>query len=302
MRETDLPAVLLVDKPAGPTSHDVVQVARRAFGTRRIGHTGTLDPFASGLLILCVGSATRLVEYFHLLSKVYAATAVLGIETDTEDASGRITERSDVWRSLGPDEIEIAARGLVGEHDQVPPAFSARKVAGKRAYAAAREGEMLALEPRPVEVQSLVVEALHLPEVEFRARVSTGTYVRSLARDLGRTLGCGAHLKALRRLAIGPFDVRDAAAPTELEAMSFRPGAALAAESALAWLPRRILTDGELEHVTHGRAIPLADTGHGSLRDAAAPLPVVLMHEDRLVAIGRRESDVLKPEKVFAHA
>ena len=123
MRETDTRAVLLVDKPEGPTSHDVIQVARRALGVRRIGHTGTLDPFASGLLLLCVGQSTRLADYFHLLPKTYSATAVLGVETDTEDHTGRVTAQVDAWRSVTREDIELAAQRLGGEHAQLPPAL-----------------------------------------------------------------------------------------------------------------------------------------------------------------------------------
>jgi len=293
--ETERPAVVLVDKPAGPTSHDVVRIARRALGIRRLGHTGTLDPFATGLLVLCVGWATRLVEYFHLLSKTYLATAILGIETDTEDASGRVTLRSDRWQTLDREGIERAARRLIGEHEQVPPAFSARKIAGRRSHEAARKGETLALPPRAVEVHTLVVEAIRLPELEFRARVSTGTYVRSLARDMGRELGCGAHLKALRRVLIGPFEVQEAATLSELEEGCLPPAAALTAEGALTWLPHRDLTGAEFQHVLHGRPIP------DPMSDAAVSLPIALLHEEKLVAIGRRESDVVKPEKVFSH-
>jgi len=296
MRETELPAVVLVDKPTGPSSHDVVRLARRGLGTRRIGHTGTLDPFASGLLILCVGSATRLVEYFHLLPKTYTATAVLGIETDTEDGSGQVTIRSDSWREFVPEQIERAAGRLVGLLDQVPPVYSAKKVGGRRAYEAARAGEDPKLAPRRVEVHSLEVQEVRLPEVRFRVRVSTGTYVRSLARDMGRTLGCGAHLKALRRVEIGPFRVEEAATPVELEAGVLPPGSAMEAGRALTWLPRKELTDGELEHVTHGRAIPT------SMDEVSSGLPVALVHGNRLVGVGRKESGLLKPEKVFAHA
>lgn len=292
MRETEPPDILLVDKPEGPTSHDVVHVARKTLGMRRIGHTGTLDPFASGLLILCVGTATRLVEYFHLLAKTYAATALLGLETDTEDRTGRVTRRSDAWRSLNAPDVARAAGELVGNLEQVPPAFSAVKHGGKRSYEVAREGGTPVLAPREVEVHSIDITRVDLPEVDFRVSVSTGTYVRSLARDLGRSLGCGAHLDRLRREAIGPFSVEEAASLAELESGSLPSASRLAAARALDWLPQRRLSSSESESIRHGRPIPAAG-------EQEADLPVALLEGGRLLAIGRQESEMLKPDKVF---
>jgi tRNA pseudouridine55 synthase len=293
MRETDLPGVLLVDKPEGPTSHDVIQVARRSLGVRRIGHTGTLDPFATGLLLLCVGRATRLAEYFHRLPKVYLARAVLGAETDTEDRTGQATTHSDEWRSVSREDIERAAGSLRGDHDQVPPAFSAKKVAGRRAYEAARAGETVELKANPVRVHALELREVRLPEVEFLAEVSTGTYVRALARDLGRELGCGAHLSALHRVSIGPFQVSDAVSLADLGDSRLPPEAALSAAQALSWLPTRNLSDSEVAEIEHGRPIP--DAGGTSGSDA----PVVMLAGGRLVAVGQRDSEWLRPEKVF---
>ncbi len=296
MPEIDLPGVLLVDKPEGPTSHDVIQVARKALGVRRIGHTGTLDPFATGLLLLCVGRATRLAEYFHRLPKVYLARAVLGVETDTEDRTGQATIRSDEWRAVKREDIERAADSLRGEHEQVPPAFSAKKLAGRRAYEVARAGEAVELQARPVRVDALELRDLRLPEVEFMTEVSTGTYVRALARDLGRELGCGAHLSALHRVSIGPFRALDAVSLADLGESRFPPEAALSAARALSWLPTRDLSDSEVEEIEHGRPIPNAgDT-------AGVDAPVAMVAGGRLVAVGRRDSEWLRPEKVFHEA
>ncbi|MGB5675072.1 MAG: tRNA pseudouridine(55) synthase TruB [Gemmatimonadota bacterium] len=293
MLETDLPALLLVDKPEGPTSHDVIQVARRALGVRRVGHTGTLDPFASGLLLLCVGRSTRLAEYFHLLPKTYSATAVLGVETDTEDCTGEATASSEEWRSLGLMDIEGAAERFRGEHDQVPPAFSAKKVAGRRAYDAARAGDAIELQARTVNVHSLAIGDVRLPEVDFVAEVSTGTYVRSLARDLGRALGCGAHLSRLRRLSIGPFSVVDAVGLAELAEAAIPAGASRSAAQALSWLPIRNLSESEVSEVEQGRKI--ADLANYGDED----LPVAMVAGERLVSVGRRDPEGLRPEKVF---
>lgn len=290
------PAVLLVDKPEGPTSHDVIQVARRALGVRRIGHTGTLDPFASGLLVLCVGKATRLVEYFHLLPKTYSTTAVLGAETDTEDRTGAVTERSEAWRDLTRADIERATAYFRGEYAQVPPAFSAKKVDGRRAYEAARAGQAVEMSASTVHVHSFHVDAVRLPEVDLIAEVSTGTYVRSLARDLGRALGCGAHLTTLRRESIGPFRVGDAVSLTELEAGRLPGAACRTAAASLEWLPVRRLSAVEVEDVEHGRSI--TESGEPPPRQ----LPVAMLAGERLVAVGRWDSGVLRPEKVFHEA
>ena len=293
MLETDLPALLLVDKPEGPTSHDVIQVARRVLGVKRVGHTGTLDPFASGLLLLCVGRSTRLAEYFHLLPKTYSATAVLGVETDTEDCTGETTVSSDEWPSLRREDIEGAADRFRGEHDQVPPVFSAKKVAGRRAYEAARAGDSVELVARTVNVHSLAIGDVRLPEVDFVAEVSTGTYVRSLARDLGRDLGCGAHLSRLRRLSIGPFSVVDAVGLTELAEAAIPAGASRSAAQALSWLPTRNLSESEVSEIEHGRMIP--DLAEREDED----LPVAMVAGERLVSVGRRDPEGLRPEKVF---
>ena len=293
MRETELPAVLLVDKPQGPTSHDVIQVARRALGVRRIGHTGTLDPFASGLLLLCVGRATRLAEYFHLLPKTYSATAVLGVETDTEDHTGKVTAQTDEWQSVTLDGIERAMERHRGVQAQLPSSYSAKKVAGRRAYEVARAGETVELAARTVQVHRLEVVDVRPPELEFVAEVSTGTYVRAIARDLGRDLGCGAHLKSLRRTSIGPFLVDDAVSLADLEEGHTPAGASLSAARSLSWLPIRTLSPSEVTEIEHGREISEEATA------GSTELPVAMVAGERLVAVGRRDSRVLRPEKVF---
>jgi tRNA pseudouridine55 synthase len=292
-KKIDLPSVLLVDKPEGPTSHDIVQVVRRALGVRRVGHTGTLDPFATGLLILCVGRATRLVEYFHSLSKTYSAVAELGVGTDTDDLTGKVTTRSDGWKTLEREDIERALDRLSGEQAQVPPVYSAKKIEGRRAYESARAGESVSLAPQTVRIHRIAATGIELPEIEFEAEVSTGTYVRALARDLGHQLGCYAHLRSLRRTSIGPFSVRNAAQLGDVEGGVLPPGAGLSAARALSWLPVRNLDPSEVEAVEHGRAI--ADARGASDMES----PVAMVSGDRLVAVGRRSANELRPEKVF---
>ena len=201
----------LVDKPEGPTSHDVVRWARRSLGVRKIGHTGTLDPFASGLLILLVGPATRLAAYLSALPKKYEARARLGIRTDTHDSEGRtVSEDSGVMPTKERVEEELAT--FEGRGQQVPPQFSAKKVGGERMYKRARRGDTVQLPPVDVEIFEIRLTDYAPSEIGFTMTCSTGTYVRALARDLGDRLGVGAHLTVLRRTAVGTFSL-DRAVP-----------------------------------------------------------------------------------------
>ena len=308
-----LAGVLLVDKPAGPTSHDVVVRARRCLDERRIGHTGTLDPFATGLLVLCVGRATRLVEYFHLLPKRYRATLRLGVETTTHDPEGEPVEGpgDEPWRRVEPEDVEEAAVRLTGRIRQVPPSFSAKRLEGRRAHQAARAGERVELEPVDVTVHELRVVGMESPEVRLEALVSTGTYVRSLARDLGRELGCGAHLTALRRIAVGPFRVDDAFPAAELAEGAGVPGppAWLEPAEAVSFLPRMELTAEEGRRVAHGQRVALQSVeGPGlpmgllSGPEEGEELPVALVHGRELVAVAERAGGELQPRKVFSRA
>ncbi|MFZ5624686.1 MAG: tRNA pseudouridine(55) synthase TruB, partial [Gemmatimonadota bacterium] len=214
---------LLIDKPAGITSHDVVVRVRRVLGERSVGHTGTLDPFATGLLVVLVGRATRLARFVERRSKTYLATARLGVRTDTDDATGRVID--DAGRAPGTvsrDEVAAALAALTGTCAQRPPAYSAKKVQGERSYRLARRGAAPELAAVEVTVERLELAAFDPPHVTFRAVVSAGTYVRAIGRDLGERLGTGAHLTALRREAIGDLRVEDA---VPLDALS--PGTPL---------------------------------------------------------------------------
>ncbi|MDT8435153.1 MAG: tRNA pseudouridine(55) synthase TruB [Gemmatimonadota bacterium] len=296
MRADPGPAVLLVDKPRGPTSHDVVAVARRATGIRRIGHTGTLDPFASGLLLLCVGRATRLASLFHLLPKRYTAEVRLGVETETDDRTGPPRAESTAWQALRRRDLEAALRERTGPQDQVPPAYSAKKVDGRRAHRLARAGQTPALAPTRVVVHALDLVEWDPPRVVVDAWVSTGTFVRALARDLGRDLGCRAHLAELRRTAIGGFEVTAACPPAGLADPG---GARLPPLEALRWLPLRRLDEGERDAVRHGRPVDAgtieAPAEQGFPHAPAEDAPVALVAPDRLVAVGRRDGGRLRP-------
>lgn len=308
MKATDevAPGILLIDKPEGPTSHDVVAEVRRAIGTRRVGHTGTLDPFASGLLILCIGKATRLVEYFHLLTKRYVATVALGRETDTDDRTGRETAVSDAWRSLDQAAVLAAVAARSGQQSQVPPDYSARKIDGQRAHRRVRAGEKVELAPAQVIVHSIRLLDWSPPSLSIEVVVSTGTYIRALARDLGRDLGCGAHLDCLRRAAIGPFEVDSALPAAELHDTDLCPdipARILAPVDALAWLPRRELTGAEATEISHGRAVAASGVQEPCLPGRADPPaetgPVVLVREGDLIGVARRDGELLRPVKVL---
>ncbi len=212
-----LSGILLIDKPAGPSSFDVVRRVRRALKVRKVGHAGTLDPFATGLLLLCLGEATKLVPFLMPEPKTYRAVVKLGEETDTQDPTGRVTATS---RELpAPAQVYEAAARFVGEIEQTPPMYSALHHQGQRLYELARRGETVPIKPRQVTVYGLQVEEVALPLVTLSVTCSQGTYIRTLAADLGRVLGCGAHLAALRRLAVGPFRVAEALALEALEEM-----------------------------------------------------------------------------------
>lgn len=257
--------ILLVDKPQGITSHDVVARTRRAVGTRKVGHAGTLDPMATGLLVLGINSSTRLLTYLVGLDKEYLATIRLGASTTTDDADGEITETADpdAVDALIPLDLELAVAQLTGVIQQVPSSVSAIKVDGKRAYALARQGETVELAARTVTVSAFEILAIeltgeHTPsgprqycDVSVRVECSSGTYIRALARDLGRMLGVGGHLTALRRTRIGPFDVADASPLDDLQPSTLLSPAAAATKL----FPSHALDLQQAVDLEHGKRI-----------------------------------------------
>jgi len=278
--------VALVAKPGGPTSHDVVDTVRRALGTGRVGHLGTLDPFATGLLVIVVGRATRLAPFATAWTKTYDGVIRLGTTTTTDDPTGAAIATSESWRGVDRGRVEQALATLRGTYEQRPPAYSAVKVAGEHAYRRARRGEAVALRPRRVDVLALELTSYAPPDLGFRATVSGGTYVRSLARDVGEALECGAHLAALTRTQVGSFRLTDAVAPEQVTPRALRDPAELVRD-----LPRRELDSAGRDAVVHGR--PVA-TGSG-MEDAGS---VALFAEGTLVAVAERVGDILKPRVV----
>ncbi|MGZ8579316.1 MAG: tRNA pseudouridine(55) synthase TruB [Actinomycetota bacterium] len=243
---TDPEGLLLIDKPGGMTSHDVVDVVRRRLGTRKVGHAGTLDPMATGLLVLGVGRATRLLRFLGALPKTYEGTARLGVETTTLDADGEVTLERPVTAT--ETEIRGAMAALVGDSMQPPPAYSAVKVGGRKLYEAARRGAVLEAAPRPIHVDAFELVELRGPDVDFRVTCSGGTYVRVLLADVGTAVGTGAHLTRLRRTAIGALEATEAAEPA-------LAGQLLRVERAIAHLPRLVLSSEEAIAASHGRIL-----------------------------------------------
>ena len=288
-RTPDATGLLLVDKPPGVTSHDVVAIVRRVLGSRRIGHTGTLDPFATGLLVILAGRGTRLIPYIDGEPKVYEATIRFGAETDTDDVTGSIAREA-----APPSESALvdAVAQLTGVIEQMPPAYSAKKVAGTRAYSAARRGVALELRSSRVTIHRWELGRLTNDELTARITCSGGTYIRALARDLGRLTNSAAHLSALRRVASGAFAVDDAATLDQLRTGDFtvRP-----LRDAVPSLPTRLLANAELVRVLHGNAI-----------EADSPFvsgAVALVDDTQtLIAVAEREGSELRPKLVLRDA
>ena len=281
--------VLTVDKPAGPTSHDLVDVARRSLGTRRVGHFGTLDPFASGLLVLGIGPATRLAPFCTEHPKTYRATVRLGERSDTDDIQGTIEE---VPVPSFPDRsaVEEACAAWEGTVLQVPPAYSAKHVDGGRAYALARAGRAVTLDAVSVRIDSIRVERYEWPELEILVHCGPGTYLRALARDLGQQLGTGGLCGALRRLASGPFRVEDALSWSDLADPEAARAALRPSWSAVGDLPAMVLDGAGARAFSAGRelAVPAGER---------LPSVWVRVHgEQGFVGIGRVEPSPARPD------
>jgi tRNA pseudouridine55 synthase len=283
---------VLVDKPAGMTSHDVVQQVRRRLGIRAAGHTGTLDPFATGLLVVLVGRATRLARFVELESKTYLATARLGVQTSTDDLTGQVVAGSETGGSVPEPLLRDALASFQGIQMQRPPQYSAKRVGGERSYTKARRGEAVKLADVSITVHRIDLICYQAPEVSFRAVVSTGTYIRAIARDLGVRLGVGAHLTQLRREAIGSLRVEDAVTLDQLG-----PAALLSPRALLPHLPTVDLDDAARRDVAHGRAV--ADGRAAGQRDSGA---VALLARNELVAVARAEDGWLHPSVVLETA
>ena len=285
MATTKSDGILLVDKPAGVSSQDAVTAVRRARGRVRAGHTGTLDPAATGLLVVALGSATRLIRFLPAEPKVYRAAIVFGSQTDSDDATGVVVAEGPL-----PDEATVRAAlpRLTGVIEQLPPSYSARHVGGRRAYEVARTGATPDLAPAPVTVSAWDVESFDGTRLIATITCGTGTYIRALARDLGRMCGTVAHLESLRRTRIGPFDVRDAVLPDECA-----EAPVLRSADALVGMARQVVLSEDLARVNHGRAVAAQEPGDN----------VALVDESGdLVAVAERDGEWWQPRVVITGA
>jgi tRNA pseudouridine55 synthase len=290
--DADVHGLLNVCKPRGFTSHDVVAVVRRTLGTRRVGHAGTLDPLAEGVLPVCVGRYTRLVDLIGDTEKGYYAELELGARTTTDDAEGEVVEHRPVPGRTA-ERLDADLDRFRGEILQVPPAFSAIKVAGRRAYDLARRGDAPELKARPVTIHRLEVVSWALPRLTLLVACSKGTYIRSLARDLGEVLGCGAHLTRLVRLWVGSFGLETAVSLDEIAAASAsgHPESVVrSADDALASLPALLAPLGRAVDIGHGRSWPAAlrNAPGGTL---AAPVGPTRVYDTRGRLLGLAEHD-----------
>lgn len=277
---------LLIDKPFGATSHDVVNQVRRRLGVRRVGHAGTLDPVCTGLLVVAVGPATRLLRFLSLEPKEYEGVMKLGEATATQDAEGEVVSSADP-SGITLDALGDAAQSLVGELQQLPPMYSAVKVGGKKLYEYARAGKEVEREPRTVTVHRFEVHSLEMPLARFRVRCSGGTYVRTLVHDLGESVGVGAHVVELRRTAAGVFRVEDAIPPEEAS-----QGRVLPPEEALEPMPMARLPRPLAEVAANGGAVRVPYQAPGAYLG-------LLDQDGRLIAVARETQRGWQPEVVL---
>lgn len=298
--------LLLIDKETGWTSHDVVQRARRALGQRKIGHCGTLDPTATGLLVLTLGKATRLTRFLINAPKTYSGTIRFGVSTDTYDASGTVVEEKSI-KGLSDEAVRSAVEGMVGSMDQAAPAYSAKKINGVKYYELARRGEQVPEASKEITIFDFEIHGpLREGRLDFTLSCSTGTYVRSVANDLGESLGCGAHLEALRRLAVGPFRLEDARGLTSFEEEPVADPTQLGAS----WIPfdaiplpfLEIHADGTQERrITHGQSVLIrgTDCEEGDWIKLVNRRNELIAVGSVVETIGERGVGVVRPRIVF---
>ena len=305
--QSGINCLVAIDKPVGMSSHDVVNRVRRSLGERRVGHAGTLDPAASGVLVVGVGQGTRLMGLLSCEAKSYEALIAFGAETDTDDAEGEVTRLAAVPRRLRSAEgAEAIVRDLVGPHDQVPPSFSAISVNGERAYRRARSGQTVKIAPRHIEILGadlLAVESAEALTWRVALTVSKGTYIRSIARDLGREQGTAAHLSALRRTASGAVGLGNCLSLDELQKHGARAlSGGMLDPASLLGLPVRQVGDAELASVLCGRALPAGASragGAGGQGPASSCERVALVRDAALVGIWRRSGHLLRCDVNF---
>lgn len=294
---------IVIDKPSGLTSHDVVNMIRRTTGQKKVGHTGTLDPFATGVLPVALGEATKAIPFLDEVRKEYRAVMKLGETTDTQDCTGNVIDRND-WRDITTDSLRKVINRFNGRLRQLPPMFSALKHNGVPLYKLARRGDEVARKTRDIEVFSLVVDMVELPEVAFTVSCTRGTYVRTLAHDIGSELGCGAHLTQLQRLASGNFHLSEALSPETFDQLvrdGVRDDFIIPPYEALAHFPDLIVDENCKDMVSHGIAPKITD--FASLKEIISLGDYLRISFDkRLIAVAQAVEDgnhLLRLVRVF---
>lgn len=296
--------IIVLDKPADMSSAKAVANVKRILKARKVGHAGTLDPFATGVLVCCINQATRLAQYFLHGRKKYAAVMHLGVETDTQDVTGKVIS-STAPVALTAEHVAAIVKQFEGSYWQHPPAYSALKLRGIPLYRYAREGQPVQKPPRRVEIETLQVQDIELPFVRFEVTCSAGTYIRTLCSDIGNRLGCGGHLKELRRIESGRFALADAVALTELEALAGENRISdrmVAMADALPDIPGIVVNKSLTHHVKHGRVVQKNDFDEGSFKGPQG-LVKILDSDLNLLAIltCQGDSETLRYICVFSH-
>jgi tRNA pseudouridine55 synthase len=282
--------ILPVDKPAGWTSHDVVARVRRIIGQRQVGHAGTLDPLATGVLVLVLGSATRLSSYLMDAPKIYCAEIVLGATTVTDDAEAPLLRQVDPSHLVDADVAVVLAR-YIGHIDQVPPAYAAIKRGGQKLYELARQGIEIEPVPRQVTIEAIDLLSWNTPRLRLRVRCAAGTYIRALARDIGASLGVGGYLHGLRRIASGSFTTRDTAPLAQLTDVAGVAASVYALDRAVLDLPAAMLDPAETRQIRNGQMVTLGRPTGGTIRLYGAT--------GSLVALGECRGNMVQPVRVF---
>lgn len=280
----------MINKPAGMTSHDVVAIVRKKLDTPKVGHTGTLDPLTTGVLVVCVGKALKIAEFLMGSSKSYRAVATLGAKSDTGDADGEITPVIERALPFSKGFLEAEMKKLEGTQKQTPPKYSAIKIKGKPAYKRARDGEDFEVPEREVDIYGAHFIRFEWPELEFKVKCSAGTYIRSLIEKLGENLNCGAYMSALKRTRSGGFTLKDSIEIDDVSEKEIIP-----TMRAIENLKRVRVTPAEIEKIAHGQAIPTIE------RYMKDPGPIVLFDGHEIVAVAEYDNEnfLLKPNKVL---
>ena len=256
--QNNIEGFIALDKPRGPTSHAIIQDLKKTFGLPKIGHAGTLDPMATGLLLICIGEATKFSRFLIEADKAYVAELVLGESTDTYDAEGKITEKKSI-RGITNDSVERALSELRGTILQKPPMFSAKKIKGRRLYKLARQGKEIEREELPVKIYKNKLLDLEGSRMSLEIECSKGTYIRSVAHDLGKSLGCGAHLRRLRRTKVGKFSERDMVSPDDLSHSESWDSFLIPIGNALSQLPSLVLKADDCVKLLNGQQVVLEE-------------------------------------------